>query len=276
MVAYLIEYLLSKGLNVATLSRGYGRKTKGFRICDENDNAATVGDEPYAYYLRYKTDVVVTVGEDRMLAVPFILAENPTLDVILLDDAFQHRRVKPLFQVLLTTGSKPFWKDFLLPAGRLREARVGYKRADVLIVTKTSSKIEDPFLENLEIPYFQTKVKYSGPILFFGKDLNRRVVAVAGLADNQPFLDYLNKTYVVEHEFKFKDHHAYTEADIDKISDVLSADVTLLTTEKDAVKLMEFDRLKSFSCAYLPISAQFLSGEEDFLRMIDQCISRER
>lgn len=272
MVDYLIKHFLDKGMKVATLSRGYGRKTKGFRICGYDDSPETVGDEPFTYFEKYQNKLVVAVGEERALAIPFILGEHPEINLILLDDAYQHRSVKPNFNILLTTFDKPFWKDHLLPAGRLREGQYGYKRADAIIVTKSEKKTTDPFLSHLDKPAFHTTVKYGDPISFFGKKPGKNVIVVGGLANNLPFFHYVNSEYEVSNEFSFPDHHPYSEKDIARLEQYLEGGLSLITTQKDAVKLKEFDSLTKFNCAYIPIEVQFLEEEEYFLQKVDECI----
>src|SRR5690606_879967 len=121
MVEYLIR-LLKEQYKIATLSRGYGRKSKGFRIANSEDNAETLGDEPFQFYLKFRDEIVVSVGEERAVAIPEILFFDENTEVILLDDAYQHLKVARDLNILLTTFDNPFFSDFVLPAGRLREA----------------------------------------------------------------------------------------------------------------------------------------------------------
>ena len=132
-IEYMIE-LLKDYVNVATLSRGYKRETKGFRLVQSSDTALTVGDEPLQYRRKYK-DIVVAVSESRAYAIPQIIQNYPQTQTVLLDDSFQHRSVQPGLNILLTAYDSLFSEDFLLPAGRLREWRSGYLRADIIIVT---------------------------------------------------------------------------------------------------------------------------------------------
>lgn len=273
MIMYLADHLISRGKSVAILSRGYGRKTKGFRICSEEDNAATVGDESFTYFENYREKVMVAVGEDRAIAIPFILAEKPDLDVILLDDAFQHRSVKPSFSILLTTFERPFWRDFVMPSGRLREARNGADRADVVVVTKSPKKIEHEELDKLGKPHFQTKISYGNPVAFSEGHLHKKVVAVAGLANNDPFMEYLQKEYYVVKTFSFGDHYSYSIKDVASMVEFMKREeASLITTHKDAVKLQGFEELKPFGCYYLPINVAFLENEEHFLQMVDESL----
>ncbi len=270
MVMYLIEYFLGKGKTIATLSRGYGRKTKGFLICSEADSARTVGDEPYTYFENFGDKVMVSVCEDRALGIPFILAENPEIDLILLDDAFQHRSVKPNFSVLLTPFQLPFWRDYVLPSGRLRESRNGAKRGDAIIVTRSEEESSFEELDLLDIPYFQTHVSYEDPVFFSGNGSIDKVILVAGLANNKPFFDHANRTFQVIDTFSFKDHHNFTSKDIRRIREELDDSTTLLTTHKDAVKLKAFSELSDYMCAYIPIKVKFFGNEERFLQIMEK------
>ena len=271
MVHYLIDYLLRKKQNIVTLSRGYGRKTKGIRICSEEDSPTTVGDEPYTYFENFKEKITVCVGENRVDAIHYLLLKYPNTQVILLDDAFQHRALKSNFSILLTTQSRPFWKDYLLPFGRLRESRYGVNRCDIVVVTKCIHKCDHyPILENINKPYFQTLVQYLYPILFFGSTLKKKVVIVAGLADNTSFIRYVKRNFEVIFTISKPDHYEYSTKDMHLFKKILTEKVMLLTTQKDAVKLKRIDELANFNCAYLPIKVKFFEGEDHFLHLIDQ------
>jgi tetraacyldisaccharide 4'-kinase len=134
-VEYLVR-LLKDQRQLVTLSRGYGRQTKGFLIADEQANAATIGDEPMQFYQKFGHQIKVAVGEKRVPAIEQILRLYPKTEIILLDDAFQHRAVRPCFSILLSDYHRPFYTDFVLPAGRLRESRKGAGRADAVIFSK--------------------------------------------------------------------------------------------------------------------------------------------
>ena len=138
-IEYLIR-LLSPYINVSTLSRGYKRKTKGFRFIRPADTVLDAGDEPLMYARKHK-GVVVAVGESRAIAIPQMVAKYPNLQTVLLDDAFQHRSIKPALNILLTTWDEPFTRDYLMPSGRLREWRSAYSRADIIIVSKCPKEI---------------------------------------------------------------------------------------------------------------------------------------
>ncbi len=260
MVEYLVR-LLGTRYKVAILSRGFGRKTHGFRIASDDDNATTLGDEPYQYYLKFGKNVSVCVGEERALAIPTILNERPSTQIILLDDAFQHRTVVPQFSILLTEFSRPFYSDFVLPFGRLREARSGADRADAIIVTKCS-------------PIYFSSIFYKEAVPFSGgQSVGKRVVLVSGIANSSALESFVAEHFQLQKHFKFNDHHFYSSADLSKIqtgADHLGAD-SIITTEKDMVKLIspqlqaDLIRTKWF---YLPVETSFLDRGADFDKLV--------
>jgi tetraacyldisaccharide 4'-kinase len=291
MVEYLIR-LLADRYQLATLSRGYGRKTHGIRISSEKDTARTIGDEPYQLSRKFDNHVKVVVGEERALAIPTILHEFPTVQVILMDDAFQHRTVKPQFSILVTDYEKPFYKDFLLPYGRLREARKGAGRADVIVVTKADGiRDEEMEIVRKEIqniagkkPVFFSGLSYQQPLpIQHQKPIGRKVLLVSGIAKNSHFEREVSKLYEVVKHFRFEDHHAYSSEDIQRIqhsATELQVD-SILTTEKDMVKLITpqlLPLLKSKNWFYLPIQAVFLKDgmhfDELVTNMVEENIQR--
>jgi tetraacyldisaccharide 4'-kinase len=251
-----VEFLVRKlrdEVAVGTLSRGYGRKTKGFIQVLPTSTAAEVGDEPLQLYRHFKEEIPVFVGEDRVGATQKIQQLRPDLQLLILDDAFQHRNLNPDFRILLTSYSSLFSKDYLLPMGRLRESRAGAKRADVVVVTKCPAKlsqdeknklVEDlsPFL-NSEADLFFSSLNYGKPYQVAGPKQTEvtAVLALAGLADNGPFFAYCKQQYAVVDSFSFPDHYAYKPEYAARILEVLGQEkgknAVLLTTEKDAVKL---------------------------------------
>ena len=251
-----VEFLVRKlrdEVAVGTLSRGYGRKTTGFRQVLPTSTAAEVGDEPLQLYMHFKEEVPVFVGEDRVGATQKIQQLRPDLQLLILDDAFQHRNLNADFRILLTSYSSLFSKDYLLPMGRLRESRAGAKRADVVVVTKCPAEwsqekknklSEDlaPYL-NSEADLFFSSLNYGKPYQVAGPKQKEvtAVLALAGLADNAPFFAYCKQQYAVVDSFSFPDHYAYKPEDAARILEVLGQEkgknAVLLTTEKDAVKL---------------------------------------
>src|SRR5690606_1240892 len=248
MVEYIIR-LLSERYKVATLSRGYKRDTKGFRIASPGDNAATIGDEPFQFYRKFKDRITVSVGEDRAFAIPSLLHEHNDTEVILLDDAYQHRKIKPSFNILITDYNRPFYTDFLLPAGRLRESRSGAKRADVVVVTKCPDSITSQEAINMEASirnYVNKPIFFSsiidGTPLPFAKTISSftsKIILLTGIAQPKPLVDYVSQNFTLVEHIQFPDHYAYKLGDLEMLRNKVRAisDVTILTTEKDMVKL---------------------------------------
>lgn len=279
----LIEYLvrlLSDSYSIATLSRGYGRKTRGIRIAGAGDDAGTLGDEPLQFYRKFREKVVVAVGEERALAIPFIIDQHPDVNLILLDDAFQHRRVQPSFQILLTDYNHLFVQDYLLPAGRLRESRTGASRADVIIVTKCPPNISDDEMISIESSIrrysrravFFTKICYGNVLPVGGPSPYRpgKVILASGIADPAPLEAYLRQHFTLVRQFKYADHHAYSKKDLDTICDAAAAEhAAVVTTEKDVVKMdAEVFKERSIPLHYLPIEVEFLKNGKEFDEMV--------
>lgn len=285
MVEYLVN-LLSPQFKIATLSRGYGRKTKGFQIASEHDSARTIGDEPYQLFRKFGDKVIVAVGEERALAIPTILNEHPEVQVILMDDAFQHRAVVPQFSILLTDYRKPFYKDFLLPFGRLREARTGAARAHTIVVTKCIDLTEDneervrTSLKKIvgSLPVFFSETRYKAPMpIGHTNKLAEEVILVSGIAKNEPLENEVSKYFKVPKHFKFPDHHVYTEGNIEVIHQAAETHGinSILTTEKDMVKLIAqpiFDSIKKKNWFYLPIHAAFIKNGSDFDALVSHMV----
>jgi tetraacyldisaccharide 4'-kinase len=279
MIEYLVR-LLSDTYSLAVLSRGYGRKTKGIRLANDQDDAFTLGDEPYQYYHKFGKKVTVCVGEERALAIPTILLERPTTQVILLDDAFQHRTVVPQFSILLTEFSNPFYSDFVMPFGRLRESRSGAKRADAIIITKCKELGQrDGMTEKVQ--------RYAGdkPVFFSGLEhkeaepfakgnmMGKKVMLVSGIANSAKLEEFVSSQYQLVQHFKFGDHHPYTPGDIKKIEAAAKAQgaESILTTEKDMVKLISA-KLRSLldekSWFYLPVETVFVNRGSEFDELV--------
>ncbi|MEQ8470506.1 MAG: tetraacyldisaccharide 4'-kinase [Marinoscillum sp.] len=283
MIDYLIQYFSSKNLKVSTLSRGYGRETRGFRLADWGDSAATIGDEPYGYFLKYKGKVPVAVGAERDLAISELLLHQPDTTAVLLDDAFQHRRVTPTANIMLTTYQNPFYQDFLLPVGRLRESRKGADRADIIIVTKCPSflaesdqvRMKTQIAQYSNAKVFFMSIEYLEPKPIFENQipLHNRVVAISGMAQPQPFEQYISSKYQITLTHHYRDHYKYKTEDIRDITRELSSNVSLITTEKDMVKLRSFQELKEYSCFYIPIRMKFLKDETLFYSTLDSMLN---
>lgn len=295
MVEYLIR-LLKEQYKIATLSRGYGRKSKGFRIANSEDNAETLGDEPFQFYLKFRDEIVVSVGEERAVAIPEILFFDENTEVILLDDAYQHLKVARDLNILLTTFDNPFFSDFVLPAGRLREAPSGAGRADLIVVTKCPKDItatqKEAYSREIkkfasdDTPVFYSTIEYGDPLPIYDQSVGKprgRALLVSGLANPDHFEDYCRARYDVEYHFKFKDHHHYTAADIQQIKARLEvmpgAEKFLLTTEKDMVKFINPEiqsQLSGVHVYYLPIKMKIIENATDFDNIVINTITKRR
>jgi tetraacyldisaccharide 4'-kinase len=276
MIEYLIR-LLAPEKKLATLSRGYGRRTRGFHIANPNDSAKSIGDEPYQYFKKFGEQIVVSVGEDRALAIPEIISENPDVEIILLDDAYQHRSVKPAFNILLTEYSSPFFKDRILPVGNLRESRQCARRADVVVVTKCSATISSKEKEDykksigrysMNKPVFFASVHYGvpKPVGDFEWITPEQIILVSGIANSSIFEAQMKSQWTVVHHFNFADHHSYTVEEINRINSLCQSfkvKTSVVTTEKDMVKLISFEKeMNEAAWFYIPIETRIENGSE--------------
>ena len=279
-IIYLIE-LFKDNYKIATLSRGYGRKTQGVLIVDEEATTETICDEPYLYYLRYGSSLLVAVAERRNLGVKRLNNIRQS-DIILLDDAYQHRSIARDSNILLTDYFHPFYGDFVLPYGELREKRKEAKRADIIIVTKSPEDLsindQDMIASKIHkytsAPVFFTSVKY-GELQNVLRKLKevKKVIAFSGVAKPQKFEDYLASQYQLVDSIRFKDHNEYSRKDLKHIYDFWSSkkdkDIALVTTEKDWVRLIEKESFfRDVPLYYLPISIVFLDREEEFRKLL--------
>lgn len=270
---------------LATLSRGYGRQTKGFRMAGPNDTADTLGDEPLQLYYRHRPDVTVAVGEKRADAIRQLLAARPKLRTILLDDAFQHRAVRPHINLLLSDFARPFYDDYPFPAGWLRERRWGARRAEAVIITKCPDALPEnqrTAIEQRLMPYlrpgtpvFFTGLRYANPVNFVDRTLSipdgTPVILVTGIARSEPLETHVKKRFSLIRHLRFADHHRYTATDLRKIEASLPSDGVVLTTEKDFVKLASL-LTEDSRFFYLPVDVYFLEGEERFRKWINEAV----
>ena len=274
-IEYLIR-LLSPKYKVATLSRGYKRQSEGFILADSTSNAAILGDEPFQLYQKFK-NIQVAVDANRKNGIEQLLSQTEKPDVILLDDAFQHRKVRAGFYILLTSYGDLYTDDFMLPTGNLRESRCGAQRANVIIVTKCPSDLslddQNKIKAKLKLSFNQelyfSSIEYDDFIYSENKIVkvsdiwNVDKLLLAGIAKPEPFFAYLqNKN---EECLTFADHHHFTEKDISEIKNK-SKNKIIITTEKDFVRLK--GNIPSESLFYLPIRSSFLSGSENFDKTI--------
>jgi tetraacyldisaccharide 4'-kinase len=283
VVEYLIK-LLSPQYRVATLSRGYGRKTSGYILVSETSNAAMIGDEPMLYHTKYKK-VLVATGEKRGEAIEKLLSLQPKPQVILMDDAYQHRSVKPGLNILLIEYETIFKNKFLLPAGNFREPFRAKRRADIIIVTKCPASLDDnkrrKALRKINESYRQqvwfSYMKYDEikPFTAYQKDdsyknvptftKSTKILLLTGIANPLPLKMYVERTYTLARLLRYADHYDFSETDIKRIrkifNNIVGEDKIILTTEKDAMRLMKenlIPLLEELPVYVLPIEMQFL------------------
>ncbi|MCB0546065.1 MAG: tetraacyldisaccharide 4'-kinase [Phaeodactylibacter sp.] len=279
-IEYLIR-LLKDYIEVATLSRGYRRKTKGFLNVKRQMNAEQVGDEPLQFKRKFP-DIQVTVSESRTFAIPKIMMDRPETQVVLLDDAFQHRSVKPGLNILLTEYSRPFTRDYLLPSGRLREWRSAYQRADIIIVSKCplvlAPEEKEAMIREID-PLDHQKIyfsyyRYGKPYYIFNPryvlELNPEmdVLLISAIANTDYLVEYLDQQASSVRILEYEDHHYFTKYDVGqlkaKFDQLESEKKAIITTEKDAMRLemhrqfLVGDRIPVFA---IPVEVQFHFGE---------------
>ena len=272
---YLIR-LLSTVYSVATLSRGYKRKSKGFVLADEKANADMLGDEPYQFYKKFP-QAVVAVDADRKNGIENLLSLSPKPQVIILDDAYQHRRVKAGFYILLTAYGDIYADDFILPAGNLREGRSGAKRANVIIVTKCphdlslqeqqriTKKLRPQSGQKVYFTYitYDDKVYNTTSAVALSTLKDTSKVMVAGIAKPQPFFEYLCEGDDVC--LAYPDHHYFTEKELKEL-ETISRNKIIITTEKDYMRLA--GKLPEDRLFYLPIKTTFINEGDIFDKTI--------
>lgn len=260
MIEYLIRLLKSEH-HIATLSRGYKRQTEGFFIADKNATALSMGDEPFQFYQKFE-DIIVSVDGNRVHGISELMALPKPPEIILLDDAFQHRRVKAGFNILLTSFDDLYTDDILLPTGNLREPRVGSKRADVIVVTKCPENLSEEKkreikrkinpLENQEVFFghiaYSQSIKNNVAKIDLDTLKSQPFSLVTGIANPKPLVGHLKSMGLQFEHLKFKDHHDFSESDINS----LKKKKLILTTEKDLVRLQPHFT-KEEGLYYLPI-----------------------
>lgn len=297
---YLIE-LLNNDFNMAVLSRGYKRKTKGYVEANEKASPITIGDEPFQIFNKYPT-IKLSVCEKRVDGVNQLLRSHPDLNAILLDDAFQHRKIKPGFNIVLIDYNRPLHTDFLLPSGNLRDTKSQIKRADIILVTKTPKNISDIekrlWIKQVHLyPYqkmFFTTIDYQDmePV-FSGKhkainlqelrNKRQNVLLVSGIANPKPFKMFFHDLRINYQLLSFPDHHNFSEKDILEIEkhfqQIENSNKLIITTEKDAVRLreMKFSENLKDKLYYLPIKVSFADkGNTEFDKIIIDYVGKNK
>lgn len=269
----MVEYLvgeLSKKNRIVTLSRGYGRQSRGFVLATSETTAEQIGDEPLQYYEKFPDKVKVAVCEDRVKGAEILHGLFPEHPLLVLDDAFQHRALRADAYLLLNDFNRPFYRDSPFPGGRLRENRRGATRADAIVTTKCPPKLSESQREEIKqqilryarqgTPCFFSSVRYGTLQTFENVEITARTVTlVAAIAQPEAFVEHVRQHYNLAGVHLFPDHHAYTVQDVaDLLKNAKNTDL-IVTTEKDKVKLRPLARqagaLARFG--FIPIEIDF-------------------
>ena len=266
MTEYVID-LLKDSYEIAVLSRGYKRKTKGFILADSKSTVMDLGDEPYQMHLKFKK-IDLAVDTNRVRGINLLKEKNNNIDIVLMDDAFQHRAVKAGFYILLTAFDDLFIDDFLLPTGSLREFKSGVNRADVIIVSKTPENTTEKVrqsvskrLEHYNKPIFFSEIIYSEMLISQTESINlnslkdKKVTLVTGIANPKPLKDFLVRKGIIYDEIEFEDHHNFSTSEIIQLENL---DTFIITTEKDYVRMC--GRLNHQKLFYLPIKTKIYNS----------------
>ncbi|WP_452222940.1 tetraacyldisaccharide 4'-kinase [Lacinutrix chionoecetis] len=269
MVEYLIT-LLKEDFTLATLSRGYGRKTKSFVLASNTSTAETLGDEPFQFYNKFKNEIYVAVDESRQHGITTLRSLEQKPNLIILDDAFQHRKVKAKLNILLTTYSNLYVDDIVLPTGDLREPKAGAKRAQIIVVTKCPADLSQERKGIIEAkiqpkPHqqlFFSSIDYANEVVGNKRKLLveslEKFTLVTGIANAKPLVDFLKDKGLKFNHLKYSDHHNFSKKDILTISE----SSLIVTTEKDYMRLMVEEDLIS-KLYYLPITIA-LDRQQEF------------
>lgn len=279
MVEYLTRYLKDK-FKVAILSRGYKRRTKGYALAAEMTTALEIGDEPMQFHQKFP-DIPVAVGEKRVEAIPQLLHDRSETEVIILDDAFQHRSIKAGLNILLSDCNNLFTRDFYLPTGDLRDLKKSYKRAEIIVVTKCDpslsiefkTKITDEINPVAGQQVFFAANKYGKPYHIINKettiiDQETEVLLVSGIANPKPLKKWLEANSESYSMLQYSDHHIFTVVDLNEIKKkfktMQAGKKIIVTTEKDAVRLLKFNNeITEMPFYVLPVRHYFLFNEEE-------------
>lgn len=276
---YLVQ-LLSPHCKIAILSRGYKRFSRGFQLVDEHATVYQVGDEPLQFKRKFP-EILVAVDEKRARGIRKLMELHPDLSVVLLDDAYQHRSVKPEINILLTDYSKLYLEDFVLPTGNLREFASGSKRADIIIVTKTPKVLSPIDRRRIKVDInqdshqrlFFSHIVYgeNTPLTKMAKAMSLAEVQsascallITGIARPEQLMFHLRRFHREIIHAEYPDHHVFSKYDIERIrkqfDDIFSGNKIIITTEKDSMRLMLpdiFPLIQDLPVFYMPISVQF-------------------
>ena len=295
-IEYLVHHLKEQ-YNIAVLSRGYGRKSKGFLLANElspdQKTAKMIGDEPLQFHLK-NPNIIVAVCEKRKIGIEKLLTQFPYLDCILLDDAFQHLGVNYSLKILLTEYNIPYSHDYPFPAGNLRESKLAAKNADIVIVTKTPNPIDPNLLykkksqlhldQNQKIFFTSIFYKPFVPLTESAHLIDLKyideLIVVTGIANPKPLLSYLEQFYSKINCFSFPDHYIFTPNDLKNIKKCFDQDskknAILVTTEKDWMRLsgIQENCLLLLPVFSIPIETRFLEQEDTFLNIIEEYVRK--
>jgi len=301
MIALLIEYYSSKGLQIAVVSRGYGRKSRGLIEANAASNSYEIGDEAFQLYKSFP-QIRMVVCASRVAAMTYLEAnytqgfsgkeslfetqnsERQTVpDLVLLDDAFQHRAIKAQFNILLTTYNKPYFNDFYLPAGTLRDHQLRVKKAQVVVVTKSPDHIDATkkasFVSGLNLmpnqPVFFSHLKYDNILVGLNKSISlnnlkgQEITLVTAIANPEPLVCFLEKQGIIIHHLRYADHHYFSRNEIES----LKKHQKIICTHKDFVKLSTAIP----QLFYLPVSHDFIEREKHiFYRALPEIRANNR
>lgn len=266
----MIEWLVNhyEGRKIAVLSRGYGRTTTGFIEINDVHTAQEVGDEPLQIKSKFGNAIVSAVCEKRVDGIKKLMISH-ALDLILLDDAYQHRHVKASQYILLTSYSNPYYNDLILPAGNLRESIIGAKRAHNIIITKCPAAItqeEQDEITNRIKPLSHQKVYFSKVVydtvlknnnkqIPLNTVTSSKITAVTGIANPASFINFLKERFEVNH-LQYGDHHRFRESEIN----IFKKYEIIITTEKDYARLLPWDLHNVY---YLEMKMKFIGAAPD-------------
>ncbi len=291
MVEHLLQ-LLETDTNLATLSRGYKRKTRGYALANQTTTALEIGDEPMQFHIKHP-NVSVAVCERRIEAIPQLIQDVPGLQTIILDDAFQHREIIAGYNILLTDYNNLYVDDIFFPTGDLRDERKSAKRADIIVVTKCPAQLtveeQEEIIEKLypeqHQSVFFTSIAYETPYHIYNPSdewvltLRDEVLLVCGIANPQPLKDYLHEHAHTYYQLSYSDHHIFSIEDLQEIKEkfeqIDAKSKLILTTEKDAVRLVKYtEELTNIPMYVLPIKPHFLfNGEAAFNKLVKEFVA---
>lgn len=279
MVEHLLS-ILADEYKTATLSRGYKRKSKGYALANQHTTALEIGDEPMQFHIKFP-HVSVAVGERRIEAIPQLIQDVPNLELVVLDDAFQHRAIEAEFNILLTEYDNLYCDDFFFPTGDLRDERKSATRANIIVVTKCPVNLteaeKNAILEKIDPTenqhVFFTSIAYDTPYHIYNPTdqwiltLRDEVLLVCGIANPATLKHYLHEHTHTYYQLTYSDHHIFSIEDLNdirnKFEQINAKSKLILTTEKDAVRLVKYTaELNNIPMYVLPIKPFFLFNQE--------------